>query len=157
MNTKDKRIVRGGAMGRVIALDVGTKTIGVAMTDPARILASPVTTIKRKGVRVDSERVTELIEEHGVVQVVVGMPYELDGTEARPARLARQVGEAVRERTSLPVDYMDERYTSVDAERHLIRADVSRQRRKEIIDQVAAVLILESWLAQAAEASKGAR
>jgi len=142
-------------MGRVIALDVGTKTIGVAMTDPARILASPVTTVQRKSVRVDSERLAQMIEERGVVHVVVGLPYELDGSEARSARLARQIGEAVRERTSLPVDYVDERYTSVDAERHLIRADVSRQKRKQIIDQVAAVLILESWLTQASDTPTG--
>ena len=133
-------------MGRVIALDVGTKTIGVAMSDPTRLLASPVTTIRRKGVRRDAEVIVALMEEREVVHVVVGLPYELDGTEARSARLARQIGEAVAERTGLPVDYVDERYSSVDAERQLIEADVSRARRKQIIDQAAAVVILESWL-----------
>ncbi len=133
-------------MGRVIALDVGTKTIGVAMSDPTRLLASPVTTIRRKGVRRDAEVIVALIEEREVVHVVVGLPYELDGTEARSARLARQIGEAVAERTGLPTDYVDERYSSVDAERQLIEADVSRARRKQIIDQAAAVVILESWM-----------
>jgi len=133
-------------LGRVIALDVGTKTIGVAMSDPTRLLASPVTTIRRKGVRRDAEVIVALMEEREVVHVVVGLPYELDGTEARSARLARQIGEAVAERTGLPVDYVDERYSSVDAERQLIEADVSRARRKQIIDQAAAVVILESWL-----------
>ena len=134
-------------MGRVIALDVGTKTIGVAMTDPNRMLASPVTTIRRKGVRRDTDVLAVMIEERGVDHVVVGLPYELDGTEARSARLARQIGEAVAERTGLPTDYVDERYSSVDAERQLIAADVSRARRKQIIDQAAAVVILESWMA----------
>ena len=133
-------------MGRVIALDVGTKTIGVAMSDPMRMLASPVTTIRRKGVRRDTDVIAAMIEERGVDQVVVGLPYELDGTEARPARLARQIGEEVKARTGLPTDYVDERYSSVDAERQLIAADVSRARRKEIIDQAAAVIILESWM-----------
>lgn len=133
-------------MGRVIALDVGTKTIGVAMSDPMRMLASPVTTIRRKGVRRDTDVIAAMIEERGVDHVVVGLPYELDGTEARPARLARQIGEEVKARTGLPTDYVDERYSSVDAERQLIAADVSRARRKEIIDQAAAVVILESWM-----------
>ncbi len=133
-------------MGRVIALDVGTKTIGVAMSDPMRMLASPVTTIRRKGVRRDTDVIAAMIEERGVDHVVVGLPYELDGTEARPARLARQIGEEVKARTGLPTDYVDERYSSVDAERQLIAADVSRARRKEIIDQAAAVIILESWM-----------
>ena len=94
-------------MGRVIALDVGTKTIGVAMSDPMRMLASPVTTIRRKGVRRDTDVIAAMIEERGVDHVVVGLPYELDGTEARPARLARQIGEEVKARTGLPLDDVD--------------------------------------------------
>ena len=140
-------------MGRVIALDVGTKTIGVAMSDPMRMLASPVTTIRRKGVRRDTDVIAAMIEERGVDHVVVGLPFELDGTEARPARLARQIGEEVKARTGLPVDYVDERYSSVDAERQLIAADVSRARRKEIIDQAAAVIIMESWMRMQAYSS----
>lgn len=133
-------------MGRIMALDVGTKTIGVALTDPLRIMAHPVETVSRKGVRRDVERLVSLGTEKGVDQVVVGLPLELDGTEERSARLARQVGDAVGAATGWPVDFVDERYSSVDAERHLIRANVSRRRRKQVIDQVAAVLILEGWL-----------
>lgn len=129
-----------------MALDVGTKTIGVAMTDPLGLMAHPLQTLSRQGVRKDTDALVMLGKERGVVEVVVGLPLELDGTEARSARLARQIGEAVSEAVDWPVHYVDERYTSVDAERHLIRADVSRRRRKEVIDQVAAVLILESWL-----------
>ncbi len=132
---------------RVMGLDVGTKTIGVAMTDPIGLMAHPVTTMSRQSVRRDSVRLLELVQERGVTHVVVGLPLELDGTEERSARLARQIGEALAA-SGLSVDYIDERYTSVDAERHLLRADVSRKRRKEVIDQVAAVLILETWLRQ---------
>jgi putative holliday junction resolvase len=138
-------------VGRVMALDVGTKTIGVAVTDPLRMVAHPVTTVARKGVRKDAELLGLMIaRKEGVEVVVVGLPLELDGSEERPARLARQIGEAVREVTGLPVHYTDERYSSVEAERRLIAAGVSRARRKEVIDQAAAVVILESWLAEQA-------
>lgn len=135
-------------MGRVIALDVGTKTIGVAMTDPIRMMPHPVTTVARRGVRKDVETLVALIEGKGVDQIVVGLPYELDGGEERPARLARQVGDAFAAATGLPLAYVDERFTSVDAERRLIEAGVSRERRKEIIDQEAARIILQDWLDQ---------
>ncbi len=129
-----------------MALDVGTKTIGVAVSDPLGMLAHPVVTLSRKGVRQDTVKITELVKARDVVRVIVGLPLELDGTEERSARLARQIGVAVRGSTGLPVGYLDERYSSVDAERQLIEADVSRARRKTIIDQQAAVLILQSFL-----------
>lgn len=133
-------------MGRILALDVGTKTIGVAVTDTLQMMAHPVCTLGRKGVRADTQRIVELVREKAAERVVVGLPLELDGTEDRPARLARQIGEAVGEATGLPISYVDERFTSVEAERRLIQADVSRSRRKQVIDQAAAVVILESWL-----------
>jgi len=129
-----------------MALDVGTKTIGIALSDELRMFPNPHSTLSRKGVRRDSDRIAAIIAERDVDHVVVGLPLELDGTEARSARLARQVGEAVRERTGLPVTYIDERYSSVEAERRLVEMDVSRARRKEIIDQAAAAVILQSFL-----------
>jgi len=129
-----------------MALDVGTKTIGIAISDPLGMLAHPVSTLARKGVRQDTVVIAELVGQRDVERVVVGLPLELDGTEERSARLARQIGAAVRAATGLPVGYLDERYSSVDAERQLIQADVSRRRRKEIIDQQAAVVILQSFL-----------
>ena len=77
---------------------------------------------------------------------MVGLPFELDGTEERSARLARQIGKALHEATGIPVFYVDERYTSVDAERQLIQANISRDKRKRIIDQQAAIIILQSYL-----------
>jgi len=133
-------------VGRVVGLDVGTKTIGVAMSDPTRMLASPVHTVSRKGVRRDVEAILLLLEGKGVDEAVVGLPYELDGTEERSAKLARQVGDAFGAATGWPVHFVDERFSSVDAERQLIAAGMSRQRRKEVIDQQAAVVILQSWL-----------
>lgn len=133
-------------MGRTLALDVGTKTIGVAITDALGMLAHPLRTLSRQGVRKDAELVAAIVRERDVERVVVGLPLELDGSEERSARLARQIGEAVAAATSLPVVYVDERYSSVEAERRLIAAGVSRARRKEVIDQMAAVILLEDWL-----------
>jgi len=133
-------------VGRVMALDVGTKTIGIALSDELRMFPQPYRTLSRRGVRKDTEALQHVIEERDVDHVVVGLPLELDSTEARSARLARQVGDAVRERSGLPVTYIDERFTSVEAERLLIRMNVSRKRRKEVIDQAAAALILQSFL-----------
>lgn len=132
---------------RRIALDVGTKTIGVAATDPLGLLAHRVCTLARKGVKQDVVALQRLVAERQAQEIVVGMPYELDGTEARSARLARQIGEGLQQATGLPVQYVDERYTSVDASRRLIATGMSRARRDAVIDQEAAVLILESWLA----------
>lgn len=137
-------------MGRVVSLDVGTKTIGIAATDPLRILASPVETLSRRGVRQDMERLRPHLERLAPDLIVVGLPYELDGSEARSARLARQIGEAIVETFGLTVVYQDERFSSVQAERMLIERGVSRTRRKQVIDQAAAVVILESWLREQA-------
>lgn len=132
-------------MGRVMALDVGTKTIGIAVTDPLRLFGQPVATLSRRGVKKDVYSLGAWLDEYDPDVVVVGLPYELDGSEARSARLARQIGEALTE-TGVTVAYQDERYSSVEAERQLIAQHVRRDRRKQVIDQAAAVVILESWL-----------
>jgi putative holliday junction resolvase len=131
---------------RAVGLDVGTKTIGVALSDPLGMLAHPMTTVRRQGVTKDVAALCELLDGKGVCRVVVGLPYELDGTEERSARLARQIGVATSEALGVPVTYIDERFTSVEAERQLISAGMRRKKRKAVIDQQAAVLILQSWL-----------
>lgn len=133
-------------MARVIGLDVGTKTIGVAVSDPLRMFAQPLLTVSRKGLKQDIPVLVAIVRTKEVEEIVVGLPLELDGSETRSARLARQVGDALAEATALPVRYIDERFSSVEAERALIRADVSRKRRKAVIDQAAAVLILQGFL-----------
>jgi len=133
-------------LARIIALDVGTKTIGVAMSDELKMLASPCFTVARKGVRQDVAKLVDYMADFDIERIVVGLPLELDGTEERSARLARQVGEALAEATSLPMTYIDERFTSVEAERQLIAAGKRRKKRKQVIDQQAAVLILRSYL-----------
>ncbi len=132
--------------GRAIGLDVGTKTVGIAVSDELGMLARPHSTLARRGVNKDAAVLARICEEEGVEHLVVGLPLELDDTVARPARLARQVGEALGELLGVKPVYVDERYSSVDAEAILVRLDISRKKRKQVIDQVAAVLILQSWL-----------
>jgi putative Holliday junction resolvase len=117
----------------------------VALSDALRMLAHPDRTLARRGVRKDVEVILGLIADEKVEAVVVGLPYELDGSEGRSARLARQIGEAIAAE-DVPVTYIDERYSSVEAEERLLEADVSRDRRKQVIDQAAAVVILQSFL-----------
>jgi putative Holliday junction resolvase len=133
---------------RVLALDVGTKTIGVAMTDEAMIAAHPLTVLTRTGNSGDSAAVVSLVSEHGITDVVVGMPFELSG---KVGHRARRVGEFMQAlRVQLPaaigLHEQDERFTTAEAERVLLAADMSRDRRKQVIDQQAAALILQAWL-----------
>lgn len=132
----------------ILSLDVGTKTIGVAKSDPLGTFAQPVVTIGRKGVKKDVVRIMELVAKYEIDEVVVGLPLELDGSEERSARLARQIGEAVSEAHAKSVFYVDERFSSVEAERRLLEMDVSRARRKELIDQAAAMIILERFISE---------
>jgi putative holliday junction resolvase len=133
---------------RALGLDVGTKTIGVALTDEAAIAAHPLTVLPRRGNSDDARAIAALCTEHGVTDVVVGMPYELSGRIGHRARRVRELISAIREPlgTAVRVHEQDERFTTAEAQRVLIEADVSRARRKDVIDQQAATLILQGWL-----------
>jgi len=137
-------------MNCILSLDVGTKTIGIARVSVGATLVSPHSTIARKGVRKDVARLLELCRSQKAEAVVVGLPYELDGAEGRSARLARQVGDALAEASGLPVHYQDERYSTVEAARRLQEAGHSARDQRSIIDQAAAAVILEDWLATTA-------
>ncbi len=132
--------------GPLISLDVGTKTIGVAVCDPLRMLARPLTTVARRGVKKDVQALLTLVQERRVVGIVTGLPLALDGAETRSTRLARQVGDALAAATGLPLAYHDERFSSVEAERRLLAQDMSRKKRKQRIDQAAAAIILQDFL-----------
>jgi putative Holliday junction resolvase len=142
-------------MGGAIGVDVGTQTIGLAAMDALGMLAHPVTTLPRKSVIRDADAIVEVARARGCSQLVVGLPLELDGTEARSARLARQIGERLAAVSGLPVSYVDERFSSVEAEARLVQADVSRAKRKLVIDQWAAVIILERWQQEVRASSLG--
>ncbi len=133
---------------RALGLDVGSKTIGVAMTDEAAIAAHPLTVLARTGNSGDSSTVVSMVSEHGITDVVIGMPFELSGKVGHRARRVQQFAQALR--VALPdsvnLHEQDERFTTAEAERVLLAADMSRDRRKQVIDQQAAALILQAWL-----------
>jgi putative Holliday junction resolvase len=133
---------------RALALDVGSKTIGLALTDEARIAAHPLTVLSRVGHSGDARAITALVAEHSVSDVVVGMPFELSGKRGHRARRVDEFIAVLR--AALPagvaVHEQDERFTTAEAERALISADVPRARRRGVIDRHAAALILQGWL-----------
>jgi putative Holliday junction resolvase len=137
---------------RTLALDVGTRTIGVAISDPLGIIAQPVTTIRRTGRAADTAEVMSLVTDREVGCVVVGLPLRQDATEGDSAKEARRMVAAIEKAiaaagSTVPVVMQDERYTTAQAERSLIKSGVRRKKRKKVIDQVAAVLILQGHLA----------
>jgi putative holliday junction resolvase len=136
---------------KVLALDVGTKTIGVAIGWTLNQITQPLMTMQRKSVKKDARKLQELCLVQAIEQIVVGLPVELDGNEGRSARLARQIGDAVEELTKLPVEFQDEQFSTVEAEKRLIESGKNGFQRKAIIDQVAAMVILEDWFAQRSE------
>ena len=133
-------------MGRVLGLDVGTKTIGVAMSDPTRMLASPVRTLRRQSVKADVAELMAWSADHGVDELVVGLPLELDGREGHRARRVRVLVEALQEAFAGPVWLWDERMSTRAAEQVLLEADLSRRKRKQHVDKIAASFILQGYL-----------
>ena len=130
-----------------MALDVGSKTVGVAISDPLGMFAQPVETIARTGRRADVARVVALCEDYQPGQIVVGLPIGTDGREMESAAEARRMASAIlAAMPEVSVVLLDERFTTAQAERSLIASNVRRKKRKQVIDQVAAVLILQQWL-----------
>lgn len=133
-------------MTRWMGLDVGEKTIGIAVSDELGWTAQGVETIKRQSKEKDLARIQELVAHYQVGGFVVGLPKNMNGTIGPRAELCQAFGRLLEERTSLPVHMWDERLTTMAAERMLISADVSRQKRKTVIDKMAATLILQGFL-----------
>ncbi|MEL7049792.1 MAG: Holliday junction resolvase RuvX [Pseudomonadota bacterium] len=131
---------------RLIGIDAGTKTLGLALSDVSWMIASPLETIRRKKFKSDLERLTALMDEHQVAGLVLGLPINLDGTEGPRAQSARALARNLTQALEHPILLWDERLTTAQAERLLIEADASRRRRSEVIDQLAATLILQSSL-----------
>ncbi|MEE8448994.1 MAG: Holliday junction resolvase RuvX [Thermodesulfobacteriota bacterium] len=131
---------------RTVALDVGSKTIGVAVSDRLGMTAQRVTTVKRAGLAVDLARLVKLFSELEAQRVLVGLPLALKGEMGPQAKKVLQFVEAMKEETNLPVVLWDERFSTVAAEKILLEADLSRSRRKKLRDELAAVLILQSYL-----------
>lgn len=133
---------------RALALDIGSKTIGVAVSDELGIAAHPRVTLPRAGTTTDVAAVLALLQAEEAVAIVVGIPYELSGREGPRARRVRVLVDALRAALPAGVELheWDERFSTAEAERILIGADVSRARRREVIDRQAAAVILQGWL-----------
>lgn len=134
------------ARGALIGLDLGSKTIGVAASDPDRRLAAPVETISRKRFRLDAERLLALAAERHAVGLVLGLPLNMDGSEGPRAQATRAFARNLATLTELPIALWDERLSTAAVERALIAADASRKKRKAVIDQHAAAYILQGAL-----------
>lgn len=137
---------------KIIALDVGDKTIGVALSDELKITAQGLMTIERVGIRKDTGKIIDLIREHNCDTVVVGLPKNLNGTNSvqtdKVYEFKTMLENKMRSSSmkDIPLIFQDERFTTLMAERVLIEADVSRKKRKKVIDKQAAILILQGYL-----------
>ena len=131
---------------RIMALDVGSRTIGVACSDALYMTAQGIETIRRTSWTKDFERLLQLINDYEVEEIVVGMPRNMNGTKGERAEKTEEFVERLKEVITLPITYWDERLSTVMAERSLIAADVSRRKRKAVIDKMAAVVILQGYL-----------
>lgn len=136
--------------GRVLALDVGDKRIGVAVSDPSRTIASPLETYTRVGYGPDARYIKALCERYETGAVLLGLPLNMDGSQGGQAEKTKAFGEVLL-KAGLSVEYADERLSSVAAERALIEGGVRRDERKQRVDKVAAAVILQQWLDRQSE------
>lgn len=141
-----------GQSPRILGLDVGSKTIGMAVSDPLGITAQGLQTVRRQNKRADFAQLEEVIRKYQVREIVVGYPLRMSGAEGTQAEKMQLFAEELRKRFKLPVHLWDERLTSAEANRVLRDSEMSIKRRGEVVDRLAAVLILQSWM-EAREAS----
>ena len=132
--------------GRVLALDVGSKRIGVAVSDPLGITAQGLETIQRQSKRRDFETLRKLVADYQVREIVVGLPLRLSGAEGTQSEKMRRFADELRTQLGIPVHLWDERWTSTQANRLLREAELSIEKRGRAVDRMAAVLILQSWM-----------
>jgi len=142
---------------RSLGLDVGTKTIGVAVSDELGITVHGVTTIKRAGVRRDMAELRKIIEELKPDRIVLGVPYLSSGALNNRGERIVDFGERVESEFGIPVVHWDESFSTVEAERFLIEADVSRKKRRKVVDKMAALVILREYLESAKAGEGGGR
>jgi putative Holliday junction resolvase len=132
--------------GKILGLDLGTKTIGVAVSDGMRYSASPLETIKRTKFTQDAERIIELIAENQAVALVLGLPLNMDGSEGPRVQSTRAFARNLAAKISLPIAFWDERLSTSAVTRMMIEADLRRDRRAEVVDKLAASYILQGAL-----------
>ena len=133
-------------MERYIGLDVGDRTIGIAISDPFLLTAQSLMTIKRKSKNEDIEIINDIIKEKEVSKIIVGLPKNMNNTIGPQAKKVKTFVKELRKHTDLDIEYVDERLTTISATRVLIEQNVSRKKRKDVIDSVAATYILQTYL-----------
>ena len=131
---------------RVIGIDLGARRIGVALTDELGMTAQPHTMIPRRGGQRDLDAIAELVRVHGAGRVVLGLPLSPEGEHGRAAKSVEAFAERLRAAIDVPVSLCDESFSTVEAEEVLVAADLSRARRRQVVDKVAAAIILRRWL-----------
>ncbi|WP_374641370.1 Holliday junction resolvase RuvX [Tabrizicola sp.] len=139
----------------IAGLDLGDKTIGVALSDLRRQVATPLEVIRREKFTIDAGRLLALLEARGAAGIVLGLPLNMDGSVGPRVQATQAFARNLEKLTALPICYWDERLSTVAAERALLEADTSRKRRKEVIDQVAAGYILQGALDRIAHLERG--
>lgn len=133
--------------GRAVGIDFGSKRIGIAVSDAWRMVATPFETIKRVGDRtVEHGRIQEIVDEIGATVAVVGLPLSLDGSDGHAVKLVRSEVRGLVKRLDIPVEEYDERFTTVTAEQSLREMGTRGQAKRDVIDQVAAAVLLQGWL-----------
>jgi len=135
-----------GANGRLMALDVGSRTIGLAVTDPLGITAQGLPTLRRRNKRTDLAALRQVIEKYDVRQLIIGLPLRMSGAEGIQSGKIREFAQMVEKHFKLPVHLWDERLTSVEANRVLRESEMSIAKRAAVVDQLAAVLILQNYM-----------
>ncbi len=141
--------IRGllGPGQRLLGLDIGSKTIGLALSDVSGLVASPAETIRRTKFSADAERLSEIIAAEDVGGLILGLPVQMDGAEGPRCQSVRQFADNLLEKTDIPIAFWDERLSTAAVERVLIKeADMTRKRRSEVIDKMAAAYILQGAL-----------
>ncbi|KUO50612.1 MAG: Holliday junction resolvase [Desulfitibacter sp. BRH_c19] len=133
-------------MKRIAGLDVGERTIGIAVSDLLGITAQGLDTIRRTELETDLQAVATILKDYEVNLIVVGLPKNMNNTIGPSAERAKNFGEMLAERTGLKTKYWDERLTTVSAQRALLEGDVSRKKRKKVVDKIAAVIILQNYM-----------
>lgn len=134
------------ATGKILGLDLGTKTIGVAVSDAMRYSASPLETIKRTKFTQDAERIIALVAENNAVALILGLPLNMDGTEGPRVQSTRAFARNLAQKLDLPIAFWDERLSTAAVTRMMIDADLRRDRRAEVVDKLAASYILQGAL-----------
>ncbi len=135
-------------MGRIVAFDIGDKRVGVAVTDPFGNMALPLETYWRKGFKTDAENLIELAKKQGAETIVCGLPVNFDGSESVQTVKTREFIEQLKALTEIPIETQDERFSTLQSRRLLLEADMRREKRKDVIDKIAASYILEDYLAK---------